>query len=55
MGRVNRETAPAGTDKVRGERRFERALVNTGFEQMNKPQWIPLNSHPKAGISKRRI
>ena len=33
----------------------ERALVNAGFEQMNKPQWIPLTGHPKGGISKRRI
>ncbi|RNC89104.1 MAG: hypothetical protein ED554_10225 [Synechococcus sp. YX04-3] len=33
----------------------ERALVNAGFEQLNKPQWIPINGHPKGGISKRRI
>ena len=33
----------------------ERGLVNAGFEQLNKPQWIPINGHPKGGISKRRI
>ena len=30
-------------------------LVNAGFEQMNKPQWIPFTGYPKGAISKRRI
>ena len=33
----------------------ERALVNAGFEQMSKAQWIPLKDHPKGGIAKRRV
>lgn len=44
-----------GQLKTEEKEDVERALVNAGFEQISKPQWIPLKDHPKGGISKRRI